>query len=137
MKNFITRNGRETFDIGFNLARTLSGGSVVALSGKIGAGKTTLIQGIAAYFGIDDISSPTFTIIHEYDSSPPIYHIDAYRIGDKVHDRDLLADYMSDEAITLIEWADNVSQILPPGAITIEIEYIDETTRRISTSNNM
>ena len=122
--------------LGRLLAEHLPDGSVVALVGTLGAGKTKLVQAIAKYAGHDEatISSPTFVLLHEYiDGNRPIYHFDAYRLENADEFRRLSPDdYFEGTGLTLIEWADKFPQVLPTEHLEIQIEVLDETARRIN-----
>ena len=117
------------------LAERLLDGSVVAIIGTLGAGKTKLVQAIAKYTGNaeETISSPTFVLLHEYDNgSRPIYHFDAYRLESVEEFRRLSPDdYFEGSGLTLIEWADKFPQILPADHLEIRIELTGETTRSL------
>jgi len=119
--------------LGRLLAETLPDGSVVALIGTLGAGKTKLVQAIAKYTGNaeETIASPTFVLLHEYnDGNRPVYHFDAYRLETADEFRRLSPDdYFEGTGITLIEWADKFPQILPANFLEIQIEPLNETTR--------
>ena len=120
--------------LGRVLAECLPDGSVVALVGTLGAGKTKLVQAIAKYTGNAEeaISSPTFVLLHEYiGGNRPIYHFDAYRLDTAEEFRRLSPDdYFEDTGLTLIEWADKFPQILPTNYLEIRIEPLGETSRR-------
>src|SRR5690625_7496312 len=95
----------ETIRIGERLAILLRPGSVVTLSGQLGAGKTTLVKGIAAGLGVKQmVTSPTFTIIKEYEGELPLYHMDAYRLEHSEEDIGF-SEYFSDDGISVVEWA--------------------------------
>ena len=119
--------------LGRLLAEHLPDGSVVALIGTLGAGKTKLVQAIATHTGNaeETISSPTFVLLHEYiDGDRPIYHFDAYRLDSAEEFRRLSPDdYFEGTGLTLIEWADKFPQILPANHLEIRIEPLGETTR--------
>ena len=121
----------ETRAIGNRLGRLLSPGGVVCLYGDIGAGKTTLIKGLAAAFGIEerDITSASFTIIAEYDTEPPFYHVDLYRLhgGSDVEDIGL-HEYIGGNGVTVIEWAERLGEP-PHGAVTVRIDITGENER--------
>lgn len=121
--------------LGRLLAEHLPDGSVVALIGTLGAGKTKLVQAIAKHTGNDEatVSSPTFVLLHEYtDGNRPIYHFDAYRLESAEEFRRLSPDdYFEDTGLTLIEWADKFPQILPTNHLEIRIEPLGETARRV------
>lgn len=126
---------KETQQFGAKLAEVLRLGDVVALIGELGAGKTHLTQAIAKQLGVhpDDVNSPTFVLIQEYDGSLPVFHIDAYRLNDTDEFLELGADeILSADNICLIEWADRVADVLPKRTIRIEIVTTGETSRRIS-----
>ena len=116
------------------LAEVLPDGSVVALIGTLGAGKTKLVQAIAKYTGNaeETVSSPTFVLLHEYsDGDRPIYHFDAYRLETAEEFRRLSPDdYFEGTGITFIEWAVKFPQILPTNHLVIQIEPLGDTTRR-------
>jgi tRNA threonylcarbamoyladenosine biosynthesis protein TsaE len=117
----------ETEALGEALARNLKPGSVVALRGGLGAGKTTLVKGIARGLGVTDcITSPTYTIVCEY---PPLYHIDAYRLnGDEDFENTGAGEFMS-RGITVIEWSERIPRSIPSGAITVDIEIAENGNR--------
>lgn len=130
----LTNSPEETQDAGRQLASTLVPGSVVCLYGGLGAGKTVFVKGIASALGIDprDIISASFTIIAEYDSSPPLYHADLYRLEKGADLEDLgLYDYMDGQGITVIEWADRLPEIEAEGRVKVNINLVSEDTREI------
>jgi len=120
--------------LGQLLAKLLPDGSVVALVGTLGAGKTKLVQAIAKHTGNaeETISSPTFVLLHEYtDGDRPIYHFDAYRLESADEFRRLSPDdYFEDTGLTLVEWADKFPEVLPAHYLEVRIEPLDETVRR-------
>jgi len=131
---FEARTEEEMVAGGRALARTLPSRAVAILTGDLGAGKTTLVKGIAAEragVSLDEVSSPTFTLIHEYGSPVRVYHIDLYRLES---DREVLGlgldEIFDRDALVLIEWGERFSHLLPP-AWRIEISAIDEKSRRI------
>jgi len=123
-----------TTELGRRLARQLRPGAVLALIGELGAGKTQFTRGVVTGLGGDPrtVSSPTFVLMQEYDTKPPVVHIDAYRLNDVDELRELgWTDEVIESSITLIEWADRIESHLPADRITIEFEHVDEQTRRI------
>ena len=124
---------------GENIARLLDRGSILALCGPLGAGKTILVKGIARFFEIkEEITSPTYTIVSEYEGIKDgktfeFFHIDAYRL--KGCD-DFLAsggeEYLYGKGIVIIEWADRIAGVLPPGTLTVRMETGEENNRLIS-----
>ncbi|URN96639.1 MAG: tRNA (adenosine(37)-N6)-threonylcarbamoyltransferase complex ATPase subunit type 1 TsaE [Candidatus Pristimantibacillus lignocellulolyticus] len=117
------------------LARKLSelawAGMVIALDGDLGAGKTTFSKSFAAQLGVQGIvSSPTFTIIKEYEGSElPFYHMDVYRLSIEEADELGLDDYFYGQGVTIIEWASLITEIMPPQYVSLFIEYVDEEER--------
>lgn len=125
-------SARQTLAFGARLAKRLYPGAVVTLTGPLGAGKTTLAQGVAKALGIQEpVTSPTYTIISDYPSEPPLYHMDLYRLAG-VEDFEMTGgrDYLEGQGICLIEWADRIAEILPPHTIRIELE-LRETGRLV------
>ena len=130
-----TESEDETADVARALAGTLQPGAVLLLSGQLGAGKTAFVRGLAAGLGIDpdEVSSPTFTLVHEYRGGRlTLYHADLYRL-EKTATEDLgLEEKAVAEGVLAIEWPDRLTHALP-GATTITIDIVDDTTRRITT----
>jgi tRNA threonylcarbamoyladenosine biosynthesis protein TsaE len=131
-----TRSEEETIALGEEIGRTLGRGAVVLLIGELGAGKTTIAKGIVQGLGAaapDDVSSPTYTLIHEFGEDPKVYHIDLYRIE---HAREALAlgidELLDGDAILLVEWGERFPALWPPGRIEIRLSWLDDTTREVS-----
>ena len=120
-----TRSPEETFALGKKIGEMARPGEIYTLTGDLGVGKTVFTQGVAAGLGITEpVSSPTFTIIQEYDSGRlPFYHFDVYRIGD-IEEMDEIGydDYFFGHGICLIEWANLIEEILPENIREIVIE---------------
>lgn len=133
----ITRSEEETAALARDLARHLHAGDVLLLSGNLGAGKTAFVRGLAEGLGVesDAVSSPTFTLVHEYRGGRlTLYHVDLYRL-DRAATEDLGLEEMGiADGILAIEWPDRLSHEIS-GARTVTIETIDETTRRITCSD--
>ena len=128
------KNEKETENFGRRLGESLSAGDVVAMVGDLGTGKTTLTGYIARGLGIKEtVSSPTFTIIKEYNSGRlPLYHFDVYRIGDPEELFNIGADeYFDGDGVCVVEWADLVSEELPENSKCIFIEYGEKEGERI------
>lgn len=124
MLRFHSGSVKETVELGQRLGKLLQKGDNVCLTGGLGTGKTAFAGGIAKALGICDyITSPTFTIINEYEGRLPLYHLDVYRIGnvDEVLETGY-DEYIDGDGITVIEWADLVREILPVNRIEVEIE---------------
>ncbi|HKD78282.1 MAG TPA: tRNA (adenosine(37)-N6)-threonylcarbamoyltransferase complex ATPase subunit type 1 TsaE [Candidatus Angelobacter sp.] len=137
MKNYSTHSSDETTEVGRQLAAQLKPGTIVLLRGDLGAGKTTLVKGIAEGFKAaraEDVTSPTFTLIHEY-RAPEItlYHIDLYRI-DTQRELDTLAldDLMTAKSILLIEWGEKFERFTRERDVEIAIEYKGGDDRAIA-----
>ncbi len=131
--NCETHSVEETHRLGAGLGRALETGSVVALSGNLGAGKTHFTQGIADGLGIDRrlVSSPTFSLIQEYAGRLPVFHFDTYRLKNIDEFLDLGFDeYLSLRGVCIIEWAERVAEVLPPDTLTIRLTATGETTRQ-------
>ena len=136
-REFITNSPEETVALGRQLAALLTPPKVVLLRGDLGAGKTTLVKGIAEGFNAaseDDVTSPTFTLIHEYRGpSAAVYHIDLYRVDTQRELETLgLDDLMGDNSVLLIEWGDKFEQFKRERDVEIALERISENVRKIT-----
>ena len=143
MKEVITTNSaEETEKTAEEFSAKLSAGSVVALTGDLGAGKTAFTKGLARGLGITEhIKSPSFTIVNIYDKSfggrLELYHADLYRIENKLELTDLgLDEYVYGKGVTVIEWAERIADELPKDTYRVNIEYKDETEREITIESN-
>lgn len=120
-----TKSAKETYQLGVELGKKAQRGQVFTMVGDLGVGKTVFTQGLAEGLGITEpISSPTFTIVQEYDEGRlPFYHFDVYRIGD-ISEMDEIGfeDYVYGEGVSLIEWANLIEEILPEKRVDIVIE---------------
>lgn len=127
-----TASETETEAAGEALAARLGPGSVVLLTGPLGAGKTAFARGLAAGLGCDveAVSSPTFTIVQEYPGPVRLQHVDLYRLGPHEVD-DLLLEDLAEDAVMAIEWPDRWRRA-PESAIRVGIEPVDATSRRIT-----
>jgi tRNA threonylcarbamoyladenosine biosynthesis protein TsaE len=128
-----SRSAEETIAIGRTLAASLKPGDVVALSGALGAGKTTLVKGVAEGLGVGEpVTSPTFTLIQEYDGRLPLCHVDLYRIKGSEEIEDLgLEEYFYGAGVTLIEWPEKAAASLPRRAYAVGITVRDRALREI------
>lgn len=139
MNSFHTHSAEETTEVGRQLAAELKPGSIVLLRGDLGAGKTTLVKGIAEGFNAAEaeaVTSPTFTLIHEYRGPDvTLYHIDLYRI-DTQRELDTLAldDLMEPNSILLIEWGEKFERFVKERDVEIGIEHESGDERRIVVS---
>lgn len=124
----------ETQRLGQSLGEVAQPGLVVALVGDLGAGKTRFVQAAAEGLGIprENVNSPTFVLIHEYEGRIPAYHFDTYRLSDIDEFLELGADeYMAGNGVCFIEWADRMKEVLPRDRLTITFEITGELTRRV------
>lgn len=129
----IILNGlEETNKFGIKLGKLLGAGDVVCLNGELGAGKTTLTKSIGLGLGVDDyITSPTFSLINEYEGRYPVYHFDVYRLENTEELYDLGFDeYFYGRGVSIIEWADRIQSFLPEERIVLAIENTDDLDER-------
>ena len=135
---FLADNSSDTERLGAKLARLLPDGSVVALIGTLGAGKTRLVQAVAEASGVpkNTVTSPTFVLIREYDEGErPIYHFDAYRLETESEFRALgPEEYFDGFGLSFVEWADRVPNALPVEHVTVAIEVLSADSRRFTIS---
>lgn len=139
MNEYYTKSAEETVELGKKIGAFLLANDVVALIGPLGAGKTTLIQGIAEGLEVKDyVTSPTFIIINEYQGRVPFFHVDLYRL-DKVDDiEDLgIEEYFKRGGVCVIEWAEKLGELKPKRAEKIEIEIISENERKMGLSSGL
>ena len=133
MQTHVTHSEDETQAVARALAETLRSGDVVLLSGMLGAGKTAFVRGLAAGLGIDpeEVSSPTFTLVHEYRGGRlTLYHADLYRLDRAAADDLGLEELGVADGVLAVEWPERLAHA-SPSARTVELEIVDETTRRI------
>ncbi len=131
----ITHSAEETIEFAKEIGSRLKKGDIVAYTGGLGAGKTTFTRGLAMGLGMDDnVTSPTFSLVNEYHSRDiSLYHFDMYRImGADDLETTGFYDYSTDDSVFAIEWSENISEELPDNAVIINIERIDDNTRRIT-----
>jgi tRNA threonylcarbamoyladenosine biosynthesis protein TsaE len=131
-----THSAEETIALGRDLAKQLTPPKLVLLRGDLGAGKTTMVKGIADAFqaaGQDDVTSPTFTLVHEYRGAEvTVIHIDLYRIDTEKELATLgLDDYMRDDTVLLIEWGEKFPRLLRERDVEIVFERLGENERKI------
>ena len=135
MPVFHTTTEEETIALGERLAQDLRPGTAVLLIGNLGAGKTTLAKGIVKGLGAahpEEVSSPTFTLIHEYGPGPLVYHIDLYRLDEAAQVATLgLDEIFEKKAVVLIEWGERFPDLMPADRLEIRIDTADGDARRI------
>ena len=130
---FQSRSDKDTKEFGRKLGKKLKAGDVVCLYGELGTGKTTMVKGIAGEFGINerDVTSPSFTIIAEYDGILPFYHIDLYRIEPGRIGELGLQEYLYGSGVTVVEWAERAENEMPDTAIRITLSHAGDDSREI------
>jgi tRNA threonylcarbamoyladenosine biosynthesis protein TsaE len=129
-----TSSADDTIALGERFADILQSGDIVALYGDLGAGKTHLVKGIACGLGLDpaSVSSPTFTLINEYDGTLPLYHLDLYRIESLDEAERLgLDDYLHGKGLCVIEWPERIESLLPSHTIRLGLTHLGSDQRRI------
>jgi tRNA threonylcarbamoyladenosine biosynthesis protein TsaE len=126
-----TRSATETVELGRALASKLEAGDVVAFYGELGAGKTTMIKGVAAGLGASEvIRSPSFVIVTEYRGRVPVYHIDMYRLTQGGGSAELgLDDYLCGNGVCLVEWAERIEELLPPRTVRVHMSVVPDGRR--------
>jgi len=133
-ETYITRDVPGTLELAATFALTLAPGSVVALTGELGAGKTVFTRGVAEALGVRDrVTSPTFTLINEYHGAYTVYHMDFYRLTTIDEMLDIgVDDYFFDDGICIVEWAEKMGELLPESAVKVTIRHRDNTRREIT-----
>ena len=135
---FLSEDEDETDRLGSRLARVLQPGDVVTLIGNLGSGKTRFVRSVVRELDADvRATSPTFVLIQEYPTSPPVAHLDAYRLADA---DELLAlgfdELLESDTVVFVEWADRVAAAMPRDQLRVRIEVLGETRRRFLFSAN-
>ena len=136
VREVITRSAEETIALGRSLASSLAPPKIVLLRGDLGAGKTTLVKGIARAFDAaqeEDVTSPTFTLIHEYRGPRVnVYHVDFYRVDTPRQLETLgLDDLLAENSVLLLEWGEKFQRFVDERDVEIQIELLGENARRI------
>ena len=131
----ISVSAEQTWKIARFIGGKLKKGDILALSGELGSGKTCFTGGLARGLGVNEkyqITSPTFTLINEYQARFKLYHFDVYRLNGYSEFEDLgYEEYFCSDGIVVIEWAEKIVQILPANTFFISFEYLDENRRKI------
>ncbi len=130
MSTYISKSEQDTIDFAKNYAQNLKTGDIIVLSGELGSGKTKFVQGILENFNLqDEISSPTFTIVNEYNSDTVnIYHFDVYRLEDSDEFFAIGGEEYFSKGICLIEWGELIEDILPKPYTKISFSKSDDDT---------
>lgn len=134
---FVTHSAEETIQLGKKIGSMLQPGAIIAMEGNLAVGKTTITKGIAESLGIEEaITSPTFTLISEYEGKMPLYHMDVYRL-DSCEDFINLGveDLMYGNGVSIIEWSERVREELPKSTITLRLEIREDGGRDITLEN--
>ena len=134
VRTVLTHTPGETEQLGADLARKLTGGTVVALFGGLGMGKTAFVRGMAAVLSPEaTVSSPTFALVNEYGGQPPLVHFDMYRITgwDDLYTTGFF-DYEEAGCVLAVEWSENIEGALPERTVRVYFEASSETERRIT-----
>lgn len=132
---FLSNSPADTEAFGERLAKRLRPGDVVAYTGALGMGKTALTRGLARGLGCRGrVTSPTFTIVNEYDGDVPLFHFDLYRLGssDELYDIGW-DDYLDRGGVCAVEWSERVADALPPGTVTVDIARGETDESRVIT----
>jgi tRNA threonylcarbamoyladenosine biosynthesis protein TsaE len=132
---YISKSQTDTINLGKRLGSHLSGGDVIALTGELGSGKTWLTKGIAQGLGVDTntvVTSPSFALVNVYEGRNYLYHMDFYRLqgSDEVIGAGL-DEYIYQDGVTVIEWADRWPEILPEQSVSVNFAIIDDQQREI------
>lgn len=125
---FVSHNTQETEQFGEEVAKSLRGGDVLAFTGSLGMGKTAFTRGLARGLGCcGRVTSPTFTIVNEYDGKTPLFHFDMYRLGSSDELFDIgWDDYLARGGVCAVEWSERVSDALPDDTIYVDIARGEE-----------
>lgn len=127
---YISSSEKQTQEIAFEYAKTLVKGDVVLLSGDLGAGKTAFTKGVAKYFGLEGVTSPTYAYLNVYGDF--LYHYDCYRLScGEDAERLGLTDYFNGDNICIIEWSENIEEALPDGCKSVTIKKLGDNERKI------
>ena len=134
---FVTHSAEETILLGKKIGSMLQPGAIIAMEGTLAAGRKTITKGIAEALGIEEtITSPTFTLISEYQGTYPLYHMDVYRLDSSEDFINLgVEDLMYGEGISIIEWSERVRDELPASTITLRLEIRQDGGRNVHLEN--
>ena len=130
---YTSTSTEETEALGQSLAKTLAPGTLLALRGDLGAGKTAFVRGLAAGLGYHGrVTSPTFTIVNEYEGTLPLFHFDLYRLGSEDELYDIGFDeYLARCGVCAVEWSERAPELMSAAQVQVTISRLDETSRRI------
>jgi len=135
-EEIVTHSPEETTEFGRRLAKQVKPPCWVLLEGELGSGKTTLAKGIVAGLGAareDEVTSPSFTLVHEHGATPKAYHVDLYRIETPAELASLgLEELLAEEAIVIVEWGEKLAGSLPFRLLRVRLEHVENDQRRIT-----
>ncbi|KAF0133605.1 MAG: hypothetical protein FD145_1221 [Candidatus Saganbacteria bacterium] len=133
MKSIVLKSPQETLNLGEKIGFILKPNDILLLTGELGAGKTTFVQGIAKGLNVKDfVTSPSYSLINEYEGTYHLFHIDLYRLETLSQIEELgITEYFLKDGVTIIEWAEKMENLLPKNGIRIKIEYAGENKRKI------
>ena|SRR5215469_7524439 len=134
-REFVTHSTEETIERGREIGARAKPPLLILLEGELGSGKTTLTKGIVSGLGAareEEVTSPTFTLVHKYDGHARVYHVDLYRVSG-FHDLETLGleDLFSENAVVIVEWPDRLTLRTDWPVLRISLEHVDEDTRRV------
>ncbi len=135
----VTKSAEETIQLGKKIGASLKPKDILALIGPLGAGKTTLVQGIAQGLDVKDyVTSPTFIIINEYKGRVPFYHVDLYRLNNVEEIEDLgIEEYFKRNGVCVIEWAEKLEGLRPKSGHQIDLQILSDNERKICVSSGL
>ena len=139
-KEYTTHSEQETIELGIKLAGEVSVGDILCLDGRLGAGKTHFVKGLAKGLGIDEkqVHSPTYTLIHEYMGGEiPLYHFDCYRMESEQEALEIGAEeYFYGGGVSVVEWPNRIKSLIPGNAVWVQIDIENPSTRKFVISDN-
>lgn len=129
----ISTSPQQTGELAERIGQHLRGGEVIALLGDLGAGKTVFAKGLARGLGVEGtVTSPTFTLIREYQGRLPLYHIDAYRLSSAEEAENCgLGEYFNQEGIVVVEWPQKIWELIPPNALFVTITHLPDARKLV------
>jgi len=134
MDKILSSSTRQTIKTGKKFAEQLKAGDIICLHGELGAGKTQFVKGIASFFAINpsEVTSPTFTLIHEYHGTLPVYHFDFYRLKNEQEALEIGSEeYFYGEGVSIIEWPDKIKGLIPDNALHVQLTHAGAQNREI------
>lgn len=133
---FVTHSAEETIELGAKIARQLPQSCLLVLEGELGSGKTTLVKGIVSGLGVarqEEVTSPSFTLVHEYGTDRKVYHADLYRVEGAREQATLgLEDLLEQEAMVIVEWGEKLMELDVNAQVRIHMELLEGEDRRIT-----